>query len=238
MKRKNLMMIAMVGTLALTGAGIGGTLSYFTHKESVTNVFTVGSLDVDLKEPEWNPDEGDGKNIYPGYTVYKNPTVKNLLTKPNATQPCYLLMKVKALDAEGNAINDENRLSLIRNTIHYDASYTGSYEEKGSASGLTEGKVPGYSKKEIDSFPMVNPDFEEMTGENGEWVFAYKGGKDQILHENEETALFTTIAFPTDWTNDEMDTVGEFKLEISAEAIQSEGFANRTDAFAALTARK
>ena len=36
-----------------------------------TNVFTTGDLDIGLKEPDWDPNENDGKNMYPGYTVYK-----------------------------------------------------------------------------------------------------------------------------------------------------------------------
>lgn len=51
----------------------------FQWKISVqTNVFTTGDLDIGLKEPDWDPNENDGKNMYPGYTVYKNPTVKNI----------------------------------------------------------------------------------------------------------------------------------------------------------------
>ena len=57
--------------------GIGNTMAYFTENSVQTNVFTTGDLDIGLKEPDWDPNENDGKNMYPGYTVYKNPTVKN-----------------------------------------------------------------------------------------------------------------------------------------------------------------
>ena len=55
--------------------GIGNTMAYFTENSVQTNVFTTGDLDIGLKEPDWDPNENDGKNMYPGYTVYKNPTV-------------------------------------------------------------------------------------------------------------------------------------------------------------------
>ncbi len=81
-------MLAMAGFLTITGTGIRGVYSYFTQKESVANVFTVGDLKVGLRETEWEQQEGDGKNMYPGYTAYKNPTVKNMKSGNKDTQPC------------------------------------------------------------------------------------------------------------------------------------------------------
>ncbi len=239
MKRKQgMMMLAMAGFLVLTGTGIRGAYSYFTQKESVANVFTVGDLKVGLKETEWDPQEGDGKNIHPGYTVYKNPTVKNLKSGNRDSESCYVLMRVKVTDQEGRPVTDEKRMSLIRKTIRYDASYTGNWSRKGSAKGLTEGRIPGYTLAEMEKYPMINPQFEELPDTSGEWLFAYKGTKDQTLKEEEEKILFTNIVIPTEWTEEEMELVGEFQLEIVAEAIQAKGFANREDAFEALRTQK
>lgn len=237
-KRQGMMMLAMAGFLTITGTGIRGAYSYFTQKESVANVFTVGELKVGLKEKEWDPQEGDGKNIYPGYIAYKNPTIKNMKTGNKDAQPCYVLMRVKAMDEEGKVITDEDRRNLIRKTIRYDASYSGKWDEKGSARGLTEGRIPGYSLSELEKYPMINPEFEEQPGTDGEWVFAYKGGKDQTLKENEEKILFTNVAVPTEWTEEEMGLLGEFQLEVTAEAIQAKGFTSRKDAFEALDKQK
>lgn len=46
--------------------GIGNTMAYFTENSVQTNVFTTGDLDIGLKEPDWDPNENDGKNMYPG----------------------------------------------------------------------------------------------------------------------------------------------------------------------------
>lgn len=235
MKRKEgLMAAALALTITLTGVGIQGTYSYFTHKEVVNNVFTVGELDVDLEEPEWDPEEGDGENIYPGYTVYKNPTVKNVETKNGKSQPCYLMMKVRALDGNGTLIKDEKRLAMIKEAIRYDASFTGGIDKKGTASGLVEGNKTGYPLEEIRKYPMVNPEFEELQSDTGEWTFGYKGSEGGVLKPNEEKTLFTTVVFPTEWTSEELESLGEFQLEISALAIQAEGFESRTEAFTAL----
>ena len=95
-----------VGCLAavlMTGAaGAWQTYSYFMEKEEAVNVFTVGDFDISLKESEWNPEDGDGVNLYPGYTVYKNPTVKNVTDATTGVQPCYLQMRMKIKDENGN----------------------------------------------------------------------------------------------------------------------------------------
>ena len=48
--------------------------------------------------------------------------------------------------------------------------------------------------------------------------------------------LFSNIVIPTDWTQTEIDKVGDFQLVIKAEAIQATGFKSYTDAFTALDA--
>lgn len=89
-------------------------MSYMTEKEEVTNVFTVGDLDVGLHETEWDETtDKDGKDIYPGYTVYKNPTVKNISDTTNGAEPCYARMIVYVQDGNGNAITDQDALDLI-----------------------------------------------------------------------------------------------------------------------------
>ena len=66
--------IRKTGTLALAGllgAALltGGAFAYFTDADSAVNTFTVGSVKIDLQEPDFNEDEGI--NITPGKTVEK-----------------------------------------------------------------------------------------------------------------------------------------------------------------------
>ena len=46
--------------------------------------------------------------------------------------------------------------------------------------------------------------------------------------------LFTNVVIPTNWGNKDMEQIGRFQIIVSAEAIQSNGFASAQDAFAAL----
>ena len=140
MKRKGIEKRAagMMAAVLLCTAGAYQTYSYFTEKEEVTNVFTVGDFDISLKEPEWNPKDGDGVNMYPGYTVYKNPTARNMTEQGAGEQPCYLQMRMKIQNEEGKIITDQKTLDRIRQTIRYDSSYTGSWSKTGEARKLQQ----------------------------------------------------------------------------------------------------
>ena len=107
--------------------GIGNTMAYFTENSVQTNVFTTGDLDIGLKEPDWDPNENDGKNMYPGYTVYKNPTVKNITSDKNGDEPCYVRMSVDILNSQGTPITDDQALNLIYKTIYFDKTFTGDF---------------------------------------------------------------------------------------------------------------
>ena len=127
-KKRNLLAAGVISCALLSG--IGTTMAYFTESAQETNVFTTGDLDIGLKEPEWDPEDNDGKNMYPGYTVYKNPTVKNITSDKNGEEPCYVRMTVDILDKEGAAVTDSQTLNLIYKTIYYDESFDGGYDKQ------------------------------------------------------------------------------------------------------------
>lgn len=232
----------MATVLGVTGVIIGGTMSYMTEKEEVTNVFTIGDLDIGQHETDWDPEnEEDGLDVYPGYTVYKNPTVKNISDPANGEEPCYARMTIYVQDPAGNPITDQTALDLIEKTIRFDGSYTGTYEAKGTAQGLEEGRIPGYSLADISSYPMVNPDWvkDDARSTENKWVFNYVGNDQGRLRIGEESTLFTNVVIPTDWNQTQLKSIGSgvagtFKLHIETEAIQAAGFANQAAALNAL----
>lgn len=239
MKFKKYLAVAAT-VLGVTGIVVGGTMSYMTEKEEVTNVFTVGDLDVGLHETEWDETtDKDGKDIYPGYTVYKNPTVKNISDTTNGAEPCYARMIVYVQDGNGNAITDQDALDLIEKTIRFDSTYTGTYEAKGAGTSLVQGKIPGHSEFDISKLPMINPKWEKDSQRStaNKWVYNYKG----TMSGNEQSTLFTDIVIPTDWNQTQIEKIasgvaGSFKLKIQADAIQAAGFTDQAAAMTALDA--
>lgn len=72
MKRKSL--LAALALLVILG-GVRSTVAYFTSRDKVDNVFTVGSVSIRLEEPKWDPTAEHV--IEPGASYDKDPTVIN-----------------------------------------------------------------------------------------------------------------------------------------------------------------
>lgn len=107
-KRK---MISLFAAVALIGAiGIGATLAYFTDSEEKVNVVTMGHVDVDLDEPNYDGDENNEiKNLTPGQDVTKDPTI----TLKEGSENAYVRATLEVTgyenirDAEGGVMNIE-----------------------------------------------------------------------------------------------------------------------------------
>lgn len=229
--------IAAAVTVFCLAAGTAGTYGYFTEQEKVTNVFTVGDLEIDLREPEWSPEDGDGEDLCPGACVYKNPTVKNMAAEGSGGTSCYARMTVKILDGKGALITDQKLLDLICTTIRYDETYTGTFSKTGTAEQVVQDRIPGYFLREFSSLPMVNPLFEKDVNRStgNTLVFNYLGKDGQgILAPQEEAVLFTNIVIPAEWTQKEVRSLESYRLDISAQAIQTSGFPDKEAAFDAL----
>lgn len=54
---------------------------------------------------------------------------------------------------------------------------------------------------------------------------------DGILNIQEESTLFTNVVIPIDWNQTEMKKVGNYQLKVTAQAIQSKGFATQAEAY-------
>lgn len=85
MKKNNIWKACFtVGALAVVAA-VGGITAYFTDTEEKVNNFTVGKIEIDLQEPEWDkkPDENGNKipdeaeHMVPAQQITKDPMVKN-----------------------------------------------------------------------------------------------------------------------------------------------------------------
>lgn len=222
--KKGMVIAASVCILGIAGLG---SLSYFSDGSNVTNEVTIGGLDLEVTEDQWGPDtDGDGQNVYPGYTVKKNPTVQNITGKVDNNS--YIRATVTFLDDAGNRISGNRRRNdLINQMIRWD--------ENGS---LVEGTK--YTSTRLNDFPTVNPAFtyiaDKSDPDSGLYVYylndtlasaATAGG-------GESVTLFNTISLPTDWSQSELDILGDFKIDVKFEGIQEKSFDNVYDAMAAL----
>lgn len=94
MKKKKLILAAIALFAILV---VGGATAYFTDTETVTNTFTLGSVEITLTEPHWKPELAEG--ILPGAVLAKDPRVTNVGESPayvflKVEEPCYNTTKV------------------------------------------------------------------------------------------------------------------------------------------------
>ena len=87
MKKKSIVILVTAVVLMLS-VSVGGMLAYFTDTKSATNTFTVGDVNIQLDETEWNSSETHV--IVPGASFKKNPTVTVL----SGSQESYVRMLV------------------------------------------------------------------------------------------------------------------------------------------------
>ena len=99
------------GIIIAAAAGVlcaGGTAAYLTDYDSTVNEFTVGKVDVELKEPGWNPD--DNLKLLPTQEITKDPQVKNV-GKNDAfvyLEVSVPISSVKTTDEAGNLISQKD----------------------------------------------------------------------------------------------------------------------------------
>lgn len=84
MKKRTL--IILVALVAVFGMAVGGTIAWLTDQtEPITNTFTVGNINIELKETATE------FKMVPGVTIAKDPKI----TVRSGSEACYLFVKVE-----------------------------------------------------------------------------------------------------------------------------------------------
>lgn len=254
--KKKIVALLLVLVLAITSA-VGATLAYFTDTEDATNVFTVGNVDITLKESavEGLPantgkntnnffsyvdaddnartvpnDKLNGNtydNLVPGSVICKDPTVTNV-----GANDAYL------------------RVTLIHNNNEEIFTYFTQRKFLQAVVGLEEttrkatrtdvawklkngtyGGVTGFEDKLEDNQKVYVFYFDEI------FKAAVKDTTGNVTAPADEITLFSQINVPTAFDHTEMAAFKDLEINIIAEAIQADGFANVEEAFTAYDAQ-
>lgn len=112
--------LTMVGALALVGAlGIGTTLAYFTDKADAKNVITMGHVDIEISEPEFDVATNSTKkiaNVVPGDTITKDPTI----TVKSGSEDAYIRVKLAFSAVDGSAALTATQQKDILDNVNID----------------------------------------------------------------------------------------------------------------------
>ena len=236
MKTKSKALLLTLCAVLLVAASVLGTMAYLTSSAEVKNTFTVGKVEIKLDETDvTNPTgprvQANSYKLMPGTTYTKDPTV----TVKAGSEESYVRMKVtfnNATDiialctdpefAEDGPTGVENAYPLIRMVKFVEAN-----------APKWDGIIPDN---------MVET--EEMLADAK--YFAYDAKADTLtyyFYYNETVAapdgdvvlpvLFDKVTLPEWVTNTQLAALKDFQINVVAEAIQADGFANAGAAWAA-----
>ena len=225
--------VALALVLALTVAGsIAGTIAYLKDTDEAQNTFTVGNVDITLDEADVEEGENaDGffsyvekedadrvqsnkyEDLVPGSTICKDPTVTNV-----GTQDAYIRVTLKHNNnaAIFNYFTEESFMNSVvglKETMalaeHMDVAWK-----------LDDGTY-GENADNVRDYADVLAEDEKV------YVFYFK----DALAPEEFITLFTEINVPTAFDNAEMAAFEDLVIDITADAIQANGFDDVMEAF-------
>ena len=245
MSKKSLILVVSL-VLALT-MGLGGTLAFFTDRDSETNIFTVGNVDIDLTE-----DFEQGAELVPGKDIEKKPVITNV-----GNNDAYVWMTAAVPagleDPDGNASKNLLHWNWLGGT---DEAYMNgktqadidAYIEKGYLpEGTTLEQIQAGDYWKLDGTTPVGT--QEIDGvEYNIYLFQYatplKPGETTLpsFHnvymdphvdiDPEGNLAWVENGVATDLGYN-LNTMGNPKIYIAAYGIQSEGFASVEEAYEA-----
>ena len=114
MKKNTVKLMTLAGILCL--ASVGGVSAYLTDYEKVSNEFTVGKVDIELKEPEWKPEEN--KKIEPSKVIHKDPQITNTGTNDAFV---YMEVSIPMANVEAAAENGERLGKKVQELFYFEA---------------------------------------------------------------------------------------------------------------------
>lgn len=203
--------LALLCVVAVAAVSVTGTLAYLTSRDTVTNTFTVGKVDITLDEEKVTPDgiptpEDDDRvkeneyHLLPGGTYVKDPTV----TVKAKSEESYVRTIVTITDAA-------DVLAVFGEDF------------------LPENFCQGWDRT---LWPCVG-----TKNENNELVyeFRYHVTVDASQSENDMVLapLFTHIVVPGELDGADLEKLADMKIIVNGHAIQAAGFADADAAWAA-----
>ena len=217
--KKKIFSIALVACIVILSIA-GASVAYFTDTDDVTNVFTVGNVDIQLTEAKVMTD-GNGwhivavdpeervastdmdykeiRTLWPGQTVHKDPTIENI-----GSEKAYVGAKITLSGASSLLANEEAVLAFLSGGALAESNNTVVYTTDGS---------------DVVVYVVIATALDDANDTDPDAV--------------KEVMLFETVVIPAGWNNAQMARLEDFSIKVEAFATQEAGFANADAALAA-----
>lgn len=221
-KKLRRILLTVCSAALLVCVTVGATVAYLTDSKTVTNTFTVGNVAITLDEAaikqdettkNWVEDEtadpkrvtGNQYKLLPGITYAKDPTV----TVKAGSEKAYVRVLV--------TVSEKNALDAL-------------FEKYESKPLKLEDVVLNISTE----WTLVDQTKDD-TRDTRTYELRYKStvdaskAKDDIVLDD----VFEKIKVPDYFTNDDIASITGMKIEVVAQAIQADGFADANAAWKA-----
>ncbi len=197
--------------ILLVGASVMGTLAYLTSTDSVANTFTVGNVKIQLDEAKANADG----TLVEGADRVKANEYKLLPGHTYNKDPMVTVLT-------GSEESYIRMIVTINKKVALDAIGINTLEV-----------FPGYDSSKWTLASQKAGDADTMVYE-----FRYYTTVSTVNAESKALEpLFKQIAVPGTITNEQLATLDSLKINIVAEAIQADGFADANAAWNAYAAK-
>ena len=218
--KKNLKkaLLAVCCAALLVCVSIGATVAYLTSQtKTVVNTFTVGKVEIDLTETDVKPDgtknseervRANEYHLLPNHTYIKDPTV----TIKAGSEESYVRMKVEV----------EN-ISKLKEVFPNDVAEDGTFLLQSFVNGTWN----------ADVWNCVSCTTSTTKTDTVVYEFRYATKVPAASTDTNLPALFTQIKVPETVTGEQIAKLKLVKINIVAEAIQADSFANPDAAWAA-----
>ena len=181
MKEKKKWKICVIVGLLVALTTIGGVSAYFTDTDTSVTTFTVGKIEIDLQEPEWEAKEDtDGNGIpdeaermEPAQSITKDPLVENIGTNDAfifvTVETPYRNLITANMDGTKNQAKDVAVYSYETNTNWILIGTT--YKKDAEEHYISEKKLYAYAKEDGACIPLkagasTNTLFDRVTVAN------------------------------------------------------------------------
>ena len=191
--KKKIFTLCLAVALTAT-AVVGGTLAYFTDTDEKTNTFTVGNVDIELTEPEWDEEGCENAKLIPGREIAKDPTIT---VKPGSER-AYTFMKVKLSDDFAQLLKDYAEFK--------DMDLTDAEQQKAL--------INLWFKS------AVSPKIMSVDLADNSVILGVLSPK----NPGESVKYFDAVTVPGDVDASMINQNGRYEIDITAYGIQAEGF--------------
>lgn len=232
-KAKLIVSNVLLGVLTLLLIGV--TIAYFTDTKQISNTLTSGNVRIMLSEAAVKSDGAGnlvedntktrifGKNdatihdygtIYPGQTIYKDPTIQN-----TGTNDAWIAAKVTITDGQGD--------------LHKIIGYEGYQEidiETLLGGRLLAEKVHVGTWNGIENVCYNERYAMVQVADVAEGEFSFYFFFLSTFKQGDSEVLFDTLSIPAEWNNAEMQELIDLDIKIQAFASQTQEMESCFDA--------